>query len=122
MVRQLDASGHFEDLSKLNKYQWEFLDTILNGMIADTELGDVLFKLTKILYVLHDGDKVVILIDEYDTLFSYAVGYPYSSQVSRPSQTVHFLLVCPSQANMFLNTPEGQQCPVSAWYPIKLKL
>ena len=56
VVRQLDASGHFEDLSKLDKYQQEFLDTILNGTIADTELGDVLFELTKILYVLRAPD------------------------------------------------------------------
>lgn len=43
-----------------------YLDRLMDDALTDVELASSLYRLTQMLYTIH-GEKVVILIDEYDT-------------------------------------------------------
>jgi len=59
--------GFSQNRGELPKNKLAFLEALLKGTIHDSEWPKVLFKLTEILHVPLHEEKVVILIDEYDS-------------------------------------------------------
>ena len=89
IVRKLDGSGSFQNHGGLPKNHQEFLETVLKGMIPDSEYPTALFQLTDMLHELYQT-QVVVLIDEYDTPMSYAGQHGYFSEVCRsPGQAMY---------------------------------
>jgi len=79
-VLRLEDLGFFQNRGELPKNQQAFLEAVLKGTISDSQLPDVLFKLTEILHMLHQK-QVIVLIDEYDTPTSHAVQDGYFPEV-----------------------------------------
>ncbi len=68
--------------NQLTKFQKNYIKKILTKQVSQSELADSIFMLSQIFYD-HYGQRVVILIDEYDTMIQsgYLHGY-YESIVN----------------------------------------
>jgi hypothetical protein len=80
IAQQLETSGSFNNQRTLGRSEREFLDNVLRNTLDDSEWSTALFKLTALLRTL-SKTNVVVLVDEYDTLTSYAVQHGYFAEV-----------------------------------------
>jgi hypothetical protein len=98
IVLRLAENGLLNNQQELHEIDRAFLGQILNDQLADKNLPDALFRLTKILRTLNKKE-VVVLIDEYDTPTSYATRHGYFSEVC--SSRIMSSVTHPRQANEF---------------------
>jgi len=80
-VRNLERAGCFSNFEELDGGDRTFLDEVTKGPLAAVDWADVLFRLTEIVHIL-TKNRVIVLVDEYDTPTSDAVRHGYFSAVS----------------------------------------